>query len=670
MASTTNREMASNPSKNLRNSSEEGNRGTPSANGVMGEEEKEVTRRVQDEEKREVTRRVQIGEEREAAIHVKTEVEYEPVAAEASNISREKGRGRPRMEQSNMIMQLGEEEDEPKAAGMASISRKRGRPRKDQSNIIMSTIEEEASEEDSEGSMNDCATRKSRRRAKKRISCQLLEEESLFESNEDEGDDGDFGLPAKKRGRRGPKPRLRSITMASASANGGTPIMIPPMRVEKKKRRVAKTPAANVEREIPEGIFDEFWDSEDEEVLVSQWTREYEVVLQSTTPAENALWKRAFQLFNQPAPKLLPPYIPIDVSENETVLDPDNEDLEENEGLKNTNWSPTVCALFGEVMCCPAFSGRPDYLQYVLALALYLRVGATYKFPKPELPVSRRQLIVDEFMRLSREPVDEETLLQATENVEGRERLPHQRFVRFLEKDCNAKKAKWKTKKAKGLVKADFTAIVEAWDKYAVESPNMGLSTMKEYTTRWETSMKSKKKKKKHSSEDILRLKREYMLSTWRDWEKEKRARAARRAQKRKEVERVVTPASSPSHGDDTVNQRDEPSPSSHMKRDRLSDASSVTLQEDLVQAPEEPNERSQSSHREINTVRDREILTVHDFERYLSELEWSSNSGKEGTDDSQSLVARPETESEAEDEEVLGDGSTPANAGNLNVPG
>jgi hypothetical protein len=107
-----------------------------------------------------------------------------------------------------------------------------------------------------------------------------------------------------------------------------------------------------------------------------------------------------------------PPYIPIDVSENETVMDPVNEDLEENEGLKNTNWSPPVCALFGEVMCCPAFSGRPDYLQYVLALAFYLRVGATNKFPKPELPGPRRQLIVDEFKRLSKRPVDEENLFQ------------------------------------------------------------------------------------------------------------------------------------------------------------------------------------------------------------------------------------------------------------------
>jgi hypothetical protein len=182
-------------------------------------------------------------------------------------------------------------------------------------------------------------------------------------------------------------------------------------------------------------------------------------VLQSTTLGDNALWKRAFQLFNQPAPKLLPPHIPIDVSENDAVLDPDNKDLEENEGLKNTNWSPTVCALFGEVMCCPAFSDRPDYLQYVLALALYLRVGAAKEFPKPEPPVSRRQLIVDEFKRLSKEPVDEKTWLQAMENVESPERLPHQRFVRLLEKDYNAKKAKWKTKKAEGLVKATLLRL-------------------------------------------------------------------------------------------------------------------------------------------------------------------------------------------------------------------
>jgi hypothetical protein len=40
----------------------------------------------------------------------------------------------------------------------------------------------------------------------------------------------------------------------------------------------------------------------------------------------------------------------------------------------------------------------------------------------------------------------------------------------------------------------------------------------------------------------------------------------------------------------------------------------------------------------------------------------------EEGTNDPQFLVARPE--SEAEDVEVLADGSTSANAGNPNVPG
>jgi hypothetical protein len=594
MASTTERNTVPNILNNIRNCSEEQNRDTPGANGVTGEE-------------REVTRRVQ------------AEAEDEPREDETSNISMKRGRGRPRKEKSHIVMQ----------AGMASIPRTRGRPRKDKTNIIMSTIEAEASEEESEESAHGHATRKSRRTVKKRISSQMFEE-SVSESNEDGDYDDDFGPPAKKRGRRGSKPTRRRIAMASSSANGGPPTMIPPVPVEKNKRRVATIPAAEVEREIPEGIFDEFWGSEDEENIVSQWTREHEVVLQNTSPAENALWKKAFQLFNQPAPKLLPPHIPIDVSENETVMDPDNEDLEDNEGLKNTNWSPPVCALFGEIMCCPAFSGRPDYLQYVLALAFYLRVGATDEFPKPELPASRRQLVVDEFKRLSKGPVDEENLLQTIENVEGRERLPHHRFLRFLEKDYNAKKAKWKTKKAKGLVKADFTAIVEAWDKYAIDSTKVGLFPLKEYATDWNRkftkSPSSKSKKKKHSSEDILRLKREYILSTWRDREKEKRAGAAKRARKGKKTERrgAVVLAD---HGDAAVELGDEPSSSSHTEREAMSDGPNVTLDEDAVGEPSEPTQPPQSSRRERHRVRGRQILTVHDFERYLSELEWLSDS-------------------------------------------
>ena len=56
--------------------------------------------------------------------------------------------------------------------------------------------------------------------------------------------------------------------------------------------------------------------------------------------------------------------------------------------------------------------GRPDYLQYVLALAFYLRVGASDEFPKPTLPrvIIRRELIVDEFKRLSKHLEDEDIL--------------------------------------------------------------------------------------------------------------------------------------------------------------------------------------------------------------------------------------------------------------------
>jgi hypothetical protein len=100
---------------------------------------------------------------------------------------------------------------------------------------------------------------------------------------------------------------------------------------------------------------------------------------------------------------------------------------------------------------------------------------------------------------------------------------------------------------------------------------------MKEYATIWNGKFiktpSSDSKKKKHSSKDILRLKREHILSTWRNQMKQKRVRAARKAQKGKEVERKVTTASSPSHGDAAVERSDEPSPSSHMERDRMSDA-------------------------------------------------------------------------------------------------
>jgi hypothetical protein len=309
------------------------------------------------------------------------------------------------------------------------------------------------------------------------------------------------------------------------------PVKPPPGAAVTKKRVVAKEPQPKVEDdefEVPEGAYDSVWDSEDERGLRKYWTREHDVILNHTQAHEASLWKKTYQVFGLAPPELLPSHIALDNSEKKGVPDPGNEELESDEVLVNKNWAPDTCLILCGIVCCPAFKGRVDYLRYVLAYALYLRIGSSEEFPKPykvDYLVSGRQQLADEIARISEE-VKAEDVLAAMKTIQWTEQPPHHRFLDILRIQVRGSKRKVETK---ALIRQDLAAIVKAWDTYAEElDSGLDLKHMADYAKAWNTKHPISKDDpklpgEKYSTPAMLRLKKEYIISKWRESNKQLR---------------------------------------------------------------------------------------------------------------------------------------------------
>jgi hypothetical protein len=282
------------------------------------------------------------------------------------------------------------------------------------------------------------------------------------------------------------------------------------------------------EFEVPEGAYDSVWDSEDERRLRKYWKREHEVILNHTQAHELSLWKKTYQIFGLAPPELIPSHIALDISEKKGVPDPGNDKLESDEVLVNTNWAPDTSIIFCRIVCCPAFKGRVDYLRYVLAYALYLRIGSSEEFPKPyraDYLVSGRQQLAGEIVRRT-EGATVEDVLAAMETVQGTEHPPHHKFLDILRVQARGRNGKVETK---ALIRQDLAAIVKAWDTYAEElDSGLDLKHMADYATAWNNKhQKSKEDPKlpgeKYSTPAMLRLKKAYMISQWRESNKSQR---------------------------------------------------------------------------------------------------------------------------------------------------
>ena len=353
--------------------------------------------------------------------------------------------------------------------------------------------------------------------------------------------------PTREATSRKSKVQPRKETQPVASASSHRSAKPPPgatvrTKIASGKRRQEDHEDEEEEEEIevPEGTYDSLWNEDDEVLLRSWWTREHDIILDNMQDHEASLWKKTYNIFGVPPPELIPPHITVDTSEKEGIPDPGNENLGEGEVLVNTNWGSDVCNNFLRVVCCPAFTGRPDYVRYVLSYVLHLRIGAPEGFPRPyrkDYLDTGRVRLSEGVLKLSKGMVEGEALLEAMEKVLGPNDPPHCRFLEILKSYV-----KREQDGTKALVQRDFKAIVHAWDNY-VNEPNSpwGLRTMEEYVKAWnkkhqKSVSKPKAPGEKHNTNAVKRLKKEYMISQWRETCKKQRQQRAKSKGKQKRV--------------------------------------------------------------------------------------------------------------------------------------
>jgi hypothetical protein len=192
---------------------------------------------------------------------------------------------------------------------------------------------------------------------------------------------------------------------------------------------------------------------------------------------------------------LLPEGIRVDLSLNNAIADPENNDLADDQGLENTNWPQDFGVAFSQVVCCEAFKNKLDFLRYVLKYDLHTRLGSANGFRKPNsshLAIQRNNKILAEFSRLadsnaiaefnkiSRELIEEVLKLALNTSI-GTDNPPHKTF--FTDWVQTAGDLKY-FQGQKGLIKRDLVNIITAWDSYAAKSKSR-LGPMADYAALW-----------------------------------------------------------------------------------------------------------------------------------------------------------------------------------------
>jgi hypothetical protein len=311
------------------------------------------------------------------------------------------------------------------------------------------------------------------------------------------------------------------------SSNGGmsAPLFSPPPSAAIKPRKKASK-QVNEYDHAPKDIFDDIWTERHERTLRSQWSRENDLILDATCEAEVSLWKKSYQMFGLAPMDLLPEGIHVDLSLNNAIADPENTNLEDDQGLENPNWPQDFCVAFSQVVCCEAFKDRLDFLHYVLKYALHVRLGSANGFKKPNssrLAIQRNNKILVEFSRLadsnaiaefnkiSGEPIEEILKLALNTSI-GTDEPPHKIFFADWMQDAGGLKY---FQEQKGLIKRDLVNIITAWDTYAAKSKSR-LCTMADYAKLWNDEHTKASHtltgSQKYHTADIFALKKEWIL--------------------------------------------------------------------------------------------------------------------------------------------------------------
>ncbi|KAF4637794.1 hypothetical protein G7Y89_g277 [Cudoniella acicularis] len=204
---------------------------------------------------------------------------------------------------------------------------------------------------------------------------------------------------------------------------------------------------------------------------------------------EAGLWKKTYQIFQRPAPNILP-------------------------------------------------EGELHFLQYTLEHALYLRLGVESGFAKPSLSrlSQRDNKIIENFKSLANpmavegfndasDITIEEAIKHALVTSLGEDLPKHIGFIKQLKQVV-----KKEFVEQKGLIRRDMMNIKSAWDTYAAKT-KQGLLKLEEYPKIWNNEHKkstsSPTGSEKYRTEGILSLKKEWILFQRRQAKKGKRTSRA-----------------------------------------------------------------------------------------------------------------------------------------------
>ncbi|TGO61856.1 hypothetical protein BCON_0024g00580 [Botryotinia convoluta] len=353
-------------------------------------------------------------------------------------------------------------------------------------------------------------------------------------------------IPKRKVGR--PKKIATSSAASRSSANADDGIQ--PLRnsatsttstIKKEERKVVPAqPPANdfdvdsqidiqdeIERNLCEQpIFDDFWDSDDEESLLSDFGPR-ERLLKEISSGELGLWRKSLTLFKLSPWHLLPRGINVDTKNAQSLVpsvDINFEfDVDGAEDLLRKNWTNEFCSVFGNIILSQPFRNNLPFFRWTIRYVLFLRLGPKLGFLRPSKTEFGQQRF-EQYVKFYKEkdnvsPHNEDPTKHALYKLLGPDLPAHFEFIQKL--DTIVKKD---SQDHKGLIKKDLDNIVKAWDLFVSENdnPRLVLKSVKDYSADWNTRGAAKKFNKYDNSR-IPEMKKKWLVGLLRDHAKKQR---------------------------------------------------------------------------------------------------------------------------------------------------
>lgn len=105
--------------------------------------------------------------------------------------------------------------------------------------------------------------------------------------------------------------------------------------------------------------------------MQQNWSADDEFLLRNSRPEEKSLYQKTMHFFKVYPGMLLPNDVTVCTDDNNNIKDIKTGTTWEH----NPNWSSRFCEYFWGIICNPAFRGRPDFVTFIIAEAMRLRIG-------------------------------------------------------------------------------------------------------------------------------------------------------------------------------------------------------------------------------------------------------------------------------------------------------